>query len=203
MFAQSKNPRILVSLLILGALVFSFFPLSVVWAGSDQNALMRRGLMLPNEFIVIGTIQHVKSGLIQVNIDNLDPLFLSLQAAADKGMTSIQAGDKVEIIVSDQNQVIDFRKAGTPGWDKAVKGHLLQPLLRGQKWAVLETEKGDKGTYEVNETVRHTLENIPAGVPAIFLINNEHRVIDATFGEEGTLLDTLAKWAKERQRTLQ
>ena len=72
-------------------------------------------LLLPGEQIVVGTVQHVKSGVIQVNIGHLEPVFLSLQAAAEKGLTSIQPGDKLKIVINDQDQFIDFHKANHEG----------------------------------------------------------------------------------------
>jgi len=104
--------------------------------------------------------------------------------------------------MSDQNQVIDFRKADAPGWDRAIKGRLLQPLLGDHHWAVIQTENGANETYQVNEEARHTVMNIPVDVPAIFLINKDNILVDATFGDEGALLDTLAQWSKDRQRVV-
>ncbi|MCA9471932.1 MAG: hypothetical protein MRJ96_13600 [Nitrospirales bacterium] len=159
-------------------------------------------LLLPGEHIVLGTVEHVKSGVIQVNIGQLEPVFLSLEAAAEKGITSIQRGDKLKLVISDQDQFIDFHKAGYQGWDWIVKGHLLQPLIGDLKWALIKTEKGTDEPYTVDEEARHTVMNIPVGVPAMFLLNGQNIIIDATFGDEGELIDTLRAWAKERERTL-
>lgn len=133
-------------------------------------------------------------------LDTRSHFFLSLRAAAKKGITSIQQGDTLKIVVSDQNQFIDFFKADYPGWDRALKGTLLQPLIGDHRWAVIQTEKGTNETYEVDEKTRHTVMNIPVGVPAVFLLNKENILIDATFGNEGALLHTVAQWSKERHQ---
>ena len=83
-----------------------------------------------------------------------------------------------------------------------LKGHLLQPLMGDHQWAVIQTEQGANETYEVKEEARHTLMNIPVGVPAVFLLRKDNILIDATFGDEGALLDTLAQWSKKRQRVV-
>lgn len=202
MFKNSWNPLAIIFLMAFLALGFDLMPPSIVCAESGQQAQMARGLLLPGEQIILGTVQHVKSDVIQVNIGQLEPLYLSLRAAAEKGMTSIQRGDILKIVVSDQSQVVDFHKADYPGWDRALKGHLLQPLLGDHKWAVIQTENGAKETYEVDEEARHTVMNIPVGVPAEFLLNKNNILVDATFGDEGVLLDTLALWSKERQRVV-
>ncbi len=188
----------IVSLMTFGALAFG----PMAGAESGQRSQVERGLLLPNEHVVLGIVQQVKSDVIQVNIGQLEPLFLSLRTAAENGMTTIELGDELKIVVNDQNQIIDFHKANDPGWDRALKGHLLQPLMGDHRWAVIQTEKGANETYEVKEEARHTLMNIPVGVPAVFLLRKDNILIDATFGDEGALLDTLAQWSKKRQRVV-
>ena len=210
MIASDGNPfgRILpmtflalaLSLMALLALSLSAMPPSLALSESDQKAQNARGMLLPGEQIILGTVQHIKSDVIQVNIGNPEPLFLSLRAAAKKGITSIQPGDTLKIVVSDQNQFIDFFQADYPGWDRTLKGHLLQPLIGDHQWAVIQTEKGANETYEVDEKARHTVTSIPVGMPAVFLLNMENILIDATFGNEGALLHTLARWSKKRHR---
>jgi len=202
MLKRYWNPLAIIFLMAFSALGFDLMPPSIVNAESGQKSQMARGLLLPGEQIILGTVQHVKLDVIQVNIGHLEPLFLSLRAAAEKGITPIQRGDTLKIIVSDQNQFVDFHKADYPGWDRVLKGHLLQPLLGDHKWAVIQTEKGTNETYEVNEEALHTVMNIPVGVPAEFLLNKDNILIDATFGDEGVLLDTLAQWSKDRQRVV-
>lgn len=188
------------SLIAILALSLSSMPPSSALIKSGQQAQIARGLLLPGEQIILGTVQHIKSDVIQVNIGLPEPLFLSLRAAAEKGITSLQPGDTLKIVVSDQNQFIDFFKADAPGWDRALKGHLLQPLMGDHQWAVIQTEKGTNETYEVDERASHTVMNIPVGMPAVFLLNKDNILSDATFGNEGALLHTLARWSKRRHR---
>lgn len=56
--------------------------------------------------------------------------------------------------------------------------------------------------YEVAEGARQTVLNIPVGVPALYLLNKDSVIIDATFGNERALLTTLAQWSKDRQRII-
>ena len=42
--------------------------------------------------------------------------------------------------------------------------------------------------------------NIPVGVQAMYLLNKANIIIDATFGDERALLETLSTWSTGRQR---
>ncbi|MDR4482746.1 MAG: hypothetical protein R3B95_05815 [Nitrospirales bacterium] len=190
----------IISLLAFGAFALSSKPPSLALDKSAHQSQKARGLLLPGEQIILGTVQHIKSDVIQVNVGHLEPLFLSSRASAEKGIQSIQRGDKLKIVVSDQNQIVDFHKMDDPGWDRALKGHLLQSLMSDHQWAVIQTVKGTKETYKVDKEARHTVMNIPVKMPAVFLLNKDNILIDATFGNEGTLLHTLARWSKKRHR---
>lgn len=156
-------------------------------------------VMLPDDRLVHGTVQDVKSGQIQVNIGELMPVFLSVEAASEKGMPSLQPGDKLTIVVSSENEFIDFHLAGQPGWDRVLKGSLIQPVVGDQRWAVIRTTQGVNEPYEVAERARQKVLNIPVGVPAMYLLDKANIIIDATFGDERVLLETLLTWSKDRQ----
>jgi hypothetical protein len=63
---------------------------------------------------------------------------------------------------------------------------------------VLQTDWGTNEPYEVTEDARHKVQNIPMGVPAMFLLNGHNIVVDATYGSEQALLETLMQWSKDR-----
>ena len=110
-----------------------------------------RAVLLPDDRLVHGTVQDVKSGQIQVNIGELMPVFLSVEAASERGMPSLQSGNKLTIVVSSENEFIDFHLADQPGWDRVLKGSLLQPVVGDQRWAVIRTTQGLNEPYEVAE----------------------------------------------------
>ena len=159
-------------------------------------------ILLPDDRLVQGTVQDVRAGEIQVNIGELMPVYLSVEAAAEKGMPSIQPGDKLTLVVSDQNQFIDFHLADQPGWDRVLKGRIAQPVLGDQRWAVIRSMQGKPEPYEVAEVARRKVLHLPVGVPAMFLLNKANIIIDATFGDERALIETLAQWSKDRQRII-
>lgn len=169
---------------------------------SGTTRASERVVLLPDDRLVHGTVQDVKSGQIQVNIGELMPVFLSVEAASEKGMPSLQPGDKLTMVVSAENEYIDFHLANQPGWDRVLKGSLIQPVVGDQRWAVVRTMQGLHEPYEVAEGARQKVLNIPIGVPALYLLNKANIIIDATFGDEHALLETLATWSADRQRII-
>ena len=193
-------PWVLTIGIVTGAVVL---PLSSM-AGSSSVIQSDNGLhphlLLPDNRIVIGTVQHIKSGVIQVNIGELEPLFLSVQDAAERGITSIERGGKLEIVLTNTGLPIDYHLVEQSGWDRVVRGVLVQPLVGDHHWALIRTTQGKVEPFEITVDARLTVMNIPVGVPAIFLLDKRNILIDATFGDEAALLDTLTQWSKERQR---
>ncbi|MEP6960063.1 MAG: hypothetical protein ABI980_15155 [Nitrospirota bacterium] len=192
-----------ITLVVIGLMLctgFSFWQPGVTQ--SATTGVSERTVLLPDDRLVRGTVQDVKSGQIQVNIGELMPVFLSVEAASEKGMRPLKSGDKLQIVVTDENELIDFHLADQPGWDRVVKGHLAQPVVGDQRWAVIRTPQGRLEPYEVAEgnDARQKVLQLPVGVPALFLLNKANLIIDATFGNERALMQTLAKWSKDRQR---
>lgn len=186
--------------IVTGAFVL---PLSSIAESSSviqsENGLHPH-LLLPDNQIVIGTVQHIISGIIQVNIGELEPLFLSVQDAAERGITSIERGDKLEFVLTNNGLPIDYHFVGQPGWDRVVRGTILQPLASDHKWALIRTTQGKVEPYEITVDVRIKMMDIPVGIPAMFLLDKRNILIDATYGNEDGLMETLTKWSKERQR---
>ncbi len=135
-------------------------------------------VLLPNDRLVPGTVQDVKSGQIQVNIGELMPVYLSAQAAAEKGMAPLKPGDKLTIVVSDENLFLDFHLADQPGWDRVLKGHLIQPVVGDQEWVIIRPMLGKPEPYEVAVVARRKVLHLPVGVPAMFLLNKANIIID-------------------------
>lgn len=61
------------------------------------------------------------------------PVVLSVKAASEKGMPSLQRGDQLTIDVSAENEFVDIHLTNQPGWDRVLKGSLIQPVVGGQR----------------------------------------------------------------------
>lgn len=201
--ATTYDRRWVTSLILIVVVLgtgYSLLQPEVVYSGTTLAD--ERLVLLPDDRLVTGTVQDVKSGQIQVNIGELMPIYLSVEAASEKGMAPLKPGDKLTIVVSDENLFLDFHLADQPGWDRVLKGHLIQPIVRDQQWAVIRSVQGKPEPYEIAEVARRKVLQLPVGVPAMFLLNKANIIIDATFGDERALVEILAQWSKDRQRTV-
>ncbi len=194
-----RTTHLILILLALGT-GYGLMPPGAAYSGT--TVADERLVLLPNERLVPGTVQDVKSGQIQVNIGELMPIYLSVEAASEKGMAPLKPGDKLTIVVSDENLFLDFHLADQPGWNRVLKGHLIQPVVGDQQWAVIRSVQGKPEPYEIAGVARRKVLQLPVGVPAMFLLNKANNIIDATFGDERALVETLAQWSKDRQRTV-
>ena len=190
------------TLMVIGLVLGTGFSLWQSGAAQSATTGGSERMLLPDDRIVLGTVHTVKAGQIQVNIGELMPIFLSVKAASEQGTPSLQPGDTLTIIVSGENEVIDVHLANQPGWDRVLNGHLMQPLVGDQRWAVIRTRQGLNEPYEVAEGARQNVLKIPIGVPALYLLNTANLIIDATFGDERALLETLAQWSRDRQQII-
>src|SRR5688572_11488674 len=86
---------------------------------------------------VIGTVQEVKSDQIKVDTGEMQPRFIPLNQAKEKGLPDIKEGDTIEITLNDQNLIVDYHLTDAAGHPKAghdrqvVKGRIAKPLPVG------------------------------------------------------------------------
>lgn len=150
-------------------------------------------VLLPGDRIISGTVTAVESGEAEVNIGEVMPRYLSLGRAHEKGFT-LAKGDKVKIAVNDQNLVVDYHPINHPSWHRIIEGELAQPLVVGQDWAVVRTEEQELAIY-VRPLARSKVAALPVGKKAVFLIDQTGKIVEATFGTEQALHETVETWA--------
>ncbi|HXF93584.1 MAG TPA: hypothetical protein VNK46_12560 [Nitrospiraceae bacterium] len=153
-------------------------------------------VLLPGDRILQGTVEQVIGDMIRVNTGEVEPRFLPIKEAMEKGIPSLKKGDRLEIAVNDQNLVIDYHLLGQPTWYRIVKGQLAQPLPVGHEWAVIKSEDGTEHTYEIRPLARSKVAALPLHAQAVFLIDQTNKLIDATFGSDQVLQQAAAAWRK-------
>jgi hypothetical protein len=163
---------------------------------SGQTAVVETHGGITGDRTIIGTVMEVTGNQIKVNTGEIQPRFLALGIAKEKGET-IRKGDKLEILLNDQNLVVDFHPAGTESSHKVLKGQLATPLTIGQDRAVIRTDKGTEEGYEVRPLARSKVAAIPVGVTAVFLIDESNKIADATFGSTEAVEKAQAAWQKK------
>ena len=66
----------------------------------------------------------------------------------------------------------------------------------GHEWAVIHKEQGDEEAFSVRPMARSKVSAIPVHVPAVFLMDESNKVIDAFFGSEDVLQQRTKDWKK-------
>ena len=81
------------------------FPLGAM-AASQAHADDTK--MLQGERHVMGTVEEIKSDQIRVNTGEVQPRYIPLNQAKEKGLPEIKKGDALEITLNDQNLIVDY-----------------------------------------------------------------------------------------------
>lgn len=153
-------------------------------------------VLWPGHHIRQGTVVSVAGDIIKVNTGELLPRFLSAREATEKGLPPLKKGDQLQLVMNDQNLVIDYHMAGQEVWHRIVRGRLAQPLPVGHEWAVIHKEQEGEEAFSVRPMARSKVSAIPVNVPAVFLMDESNKVIDASFGSEDFLKQRTKDWKK-------
>ena len=153
-------------------------------------------VLWPGHRILAGTVESVTGDVVKVNTGELMPRVLSLKEAKDKGFPPLQKGQQLQIVVNDQNIVVDYHPVGEGMWHRIIEGKLAQPLPVGQEWAVIRTKEGKEEAFYVRPLARAKVSAIPVNAPAVFLMDEANKIIDATFGSEDAIQRTTGEWKR-------
>jgi len=163
--------------------------LSVSLACSAAAADPAAGEMkaLQGERQVMGTVEDVKADQIRVDTGEVQPRFIPLKEAKEKGLPEINKGDKLEITVNDQNLIVDFHLVDGSGQPlhtsqhHVVKGQIAQPMVVGHERATIRTDAGKEETFEIRSQARSKVAAIPIGIDAVFLLDETNKITDVNF----------------------
>lgn len=170
----------------LGLCVVSVMALLPMGAMADSPAHSGQK-ELKGERHVQGVVEDIKSDQIQVNIGEVQPRYIPLTQAKEKGMPDIKKGDHLDIVVSDQNLIVDYHLAGESaqghreGHHQIVKGQIAQPLVVGHDQAVIRTAEGKELSFVIRSQARSKMASIPVGTDAVFLVDETNKIVDVNF----------------------
>jgi hypothetical protein len=142
---------------------------------------------LQGERQVMGTVEDVKADQIRVDTGEVQPRFIPLKEAKEKGLPEINKGDRLEITVNDQNLIVDYHLAGGSGQalqgvhHHVVKGQISQPMVVGHERATIRTDAGKEETFEIRSQARSKMAAIPMGIDAVFLLDETNKIADVNF----------------------
>jgi len=145
--------------------------------GSERVVSEPTGNHLPGNRMVQGRIKDVRSNQIEVDVGNVQPLFIPLKPAQLKGQT-FKAGDEIIVTLNDHNAIVDYHHPGEHSDHQVFRGHLTTPLTVGLDKAVIKTEQGTK-TFKVAERARGKLTAMPVGPELLFMADETGMLVDA------------------------
>ena len=164
-------------------------PHSAGESGSQGNEIV-----LPDDRLVVGTVEKVKDGQVKVNTGQLMPRYLLLHEAIDDKMRPLIRGDLVEIWVNAQDLVVDYHPIDELGWHRILRGSLVQSLPVDQECVVIKGDRGKEEAYAVRPLARSKVAAMPIGSCALFLVDKANKIVDATFGDDKALRQAIEEW---------
>lgn len=130
---------------------------------------------------VLGKVEAVTSEQIKVNIGEVQPRFLPLKQAQEKGFQDIKEGEDLIIVLNAENLLVDFHPLdGTSSSHTIIRGEIAQSLPIGQDSVVIKSQEKEQA-YPIRSQARSKVAAIPVGVAAVFLIDETNQIADATF----------------------
>jgi hypothetical protein len=135
------------------------------------------GSNLPGNRMVIGRIKNIRSEEMEIDIGNVQPLYVPLKSAGMKGET-FKSGDPIVVTLNDHNAIVDYHHPNEASHHQVLRGRLKTPLTVGLDKAVIETDQGVK-TFMVIERAKGKLTAMPVGADLLFLTDETGQVVDA------------------------
>jgi hypothetical protein len=143
--------------------------------------------LLPGDRIVVGVVEEVTEDQVKVTTGEVQPRYLPLAMAREKGFPPMKAGDKLRITLNEQNLLVDYHPFGVTGKHRLLRGVLVAPLVIGHEQAVIRTKGGKEESFEIRPLARSKTAAIPIGAPALFLLDETNKITDVFFGNEQAL----------------
>jgi hypothetical protein len=140
--------------------------------------------LLQGNRTVLGKVLAITSEQIKVDIGEVQPRFLPLKPAQEKNFPALKDGEDLIIVVNDQNLIVDYHPIDYPSSShNIVRGEIAQNLSIGQDKVVIKESGGKEKAFDIRSQARNKVAAIPIGTPALFLIDETGKVIDATFSD--------------------
>ena len=137
--------------------------------------------MLQGNRSVLGTVQSVTSDQIKVDIGEMQPRFLPLKQAQQKGFPTIKEGDDLIVVLNAQNLLVDYHPLdGESTAHTIIRGKIAQNLPVGQDSVVIKSD-GKEQSFAIRSQARSKVAAVPLGVVAVFLLDETNQIADVGF----------------------
>ncbi len=189
---MSQKPKsLLFTTTIRGTTIFAASLLALgqfsspAWAEAQkqQKEELRRDAqeMLKANRSVLGKVEAITSDQIKLDIGEVQPRFLPLKQARQKGFETIKEGDELIVVLNAENLLVDYHPVdGESSAHTVIRGELAQNLTIGQETAVIKAE-GKEQSYTIRSQARSKMAAVPVGVTAVFLLDETNQIADVGF----------------------
>lgn len=127
---------------------------------------------------VLGKVLAITSDHIKVDIGEVQPRFLPLKQAQQKGFPGITEGDDLIVVLNAENLLVDYHPLeGQASAHTIIRGEIAQNLPVGQEQVVIKSA-GKERSFTIRSQVRSKVAAIPVGVAAVFLIDETNQIAD-------------------------
>jgi len=127
---------------------------------------------------VLGKVLAITSDQIKVAIGEVQPRFLPLKQAQQKGFPGITEGDDLIVVLNAENLLVDYHPLeGQASAHTIIRGEIAQNLPVGQEQVVIKSA-GKERSFTIRSQVRSKVAAIPVGVAAVFLIDETNQIAD-------------------------
>ncbi|BFU92946.1 MAG: hypothetical protein NTAFB01_41330 [Nitrospira sp.] len=200
MWAQrySEKERFLAGKWLARLVVLSVWWLSTAsFSGAATQTEPTHQQLLPGDRVLLGTVEEIRSDQARINTGELQPRFIPMEVRKAKGLPELQVGNRIELIVNDQNLLVDVHVMGESSHHAVVRGQLAEPLETGHDKAVLRTAAGKEESHFIRPVARSKVASVPVGVDAAFLIDELDKIVDVTFGSKEAVHRAAELWQKK------
>ena len=133
---------------------------------------------------VLATVLAVTSDQIKVDIGEVQPRFLPLKQAQQKGFPQLSEGDDLIVVLNEQNLLVDYHPLdGESSAHTIIRGELTQNLPTGHETAVVKFG-GKEQSFKIRSQVRSKVAALPRGATAIFLIDETNQIADVSLSRQ-------------------
>ena len=149
---------------------------------ADKSALRDDAeRMLAGNRSVLGKVLAVTSDQIKLDIGEVQPRFVPLKQAQQKGFGTIKEGDDLIVVLNAQNLLVDYHPLdGESSVHTIIRGEIAQNLPVGQDSVVIKSG-GKEESFAIRSQARSKVAAIPVGVTAVFLLDETRQIADVGF----------------------
>jgi hypothetical protein len=167
---------------LVGFAVRAIFSKSVAHAAGEEVGTDPQ--LLSEDRMLHGPVDEVRA---RPSMGKGQPLFIPMGVRKAKGLPERKKGEPVEITSNDHILLGNVHRPSEVSDHRVVVGQLAGPMETGQDNAVIRTTDGKESSHLVRPFARDKVASMPAGVDAIFLIDEFHKIVDVAMGSVGSV----------------